>query len=92
VTTFLVLDDKQIEILGFGLNPALRTQRQAMAEIMRDRLERAADGEKEPAKWKESRFNSLLFRVLRLESLVWRLDSVPGDRKPLELSSPRFRQ
>lgn len=84
MTTFLVLDDKQTEILGFGLNTALRTQRQAMAEVMRERLEQAANREKEPAKRKESRFNSLLFRVSRLESLVRLLDSAPGDTKPSE--------
>ena len=65
VTTFPVLDDEQTEILRFGLNTALRTERQAMAEIMGERLERAADGEEELAKWKEAQFNSLLFRVFQ---------------------------
>lgn len=82
MTTFLVLDDEQTEMLGFGLSTAIRTQRQAMAEIMRERLERAADGETEIANWKASRLNNLLFQVSRLERLARLLDTALGDTKP----------
>ena len=49
MTTFLVLDDEQTEMLGFGLSAAIRAQRQSMAQIMRERLERAANDDKEVA-------------------------------------------
>ena len=82
MTSFLVLDDEQTEILSFGLSTAIRTQRQAMAEIMRERLERAANGDKDIASWKAARLNNLLFQVSRLERLARLLDTAPGDAKP----------
>lgn len=82
MTTFLTLDDEQTEILSFGLSTAIRTRRQAMVEIMRERLQPAADGDKDPANWKVSRLNNLLFHVSRLERLARLLDTAPSDTKP----------
>lgn len=88
MTTFLVLDDEQAEMLGFGLNAALRVQRQLMGEIMRERLQRAADGDENPADWKQTRFNSLLHRVYRLEALVRMLDGTPNTVDPPSSEEP----
>ena len=82
MTTFLVLDDEQAEMLGFGLNTALRVQRQLMGEIMRERMQRAEGGDASPADWKQTRFNTLLHRVHRLEALVRMLDGTPDTVDP----------
>ena len=62
-TTILMLDDEQSEMMTFGLAVALQAQRRALAEIMQERLQKAADGERNVSEWKMTRFNSLLYRV-----------------------------
>ncbi len=81
MTTFLVLDE-EIEILTFGLNESLRLHRQELAEIMRVRMQKAADGEDNPGDWKQTRFNSLILRTSRLEKVIRRLDSTPSTADP----------
>lgn len=69
-TTILMLDDEQSEMMTFGLAIALQSQRRALAEIMQERLQKAADGERNVSEWKMTRFNSLLYRVSRLQALI----------------------
>jgi len=75
MTTILMLDDEQSEMMTFGLAIALQRQRQALAEIMQERLQRAADGESNVSEWKMTRFNSLLYRVSRLQALIATVDT-----------------
>lgn len=75
MTTFLMLDDEQAEMMTFGLALALQRQRQALAEIMQERLQKAADGESNVAEWKMTRFNNLLYRVSRLQALIATVDT-----------------
>ena len=74
-TTILMLDDEQSEMMTFGLALALQAQRRALAEIMQERLQKAADGERNVSEWKMSRFNSLLYRVSRLQALIATVDA-----------------
>ncbi len=78
MTTFLVLDAEEVEIITFGLNESLRLHRQEMAAIMRTRLQKAADGEDYPAGWKETRFNALILRVSRLQNAVRKIENTPN--------------
>ncbi len=75
MTTILMLDEEQSEMMTFGLAIALQRQRQALAEIMQERLQRAADGENNVSEWKMTRFNSLLYRVSRLQALIATVDT-----------------
>ncbi len=74
-TTILMLDDEQSEMMTFGLAVALQSQRRALAEIMQERLQKAADGERNVSEWKMTRFNSLLYRVSRLQALIATIDT-----------------
>lgn len=73
MTTILILDDGQSEMLTFGL--AIALQRQALAEIMQERLRKAADGKSNVSEWKMTRFNSLIYRVSRLQALIATVDA-----------------
>lgn len=78
MTTFLVLDAEEVEIITFGLNESLRLHRQEMAAIMRTRLQKAADGEEHPAGWKETRFNALILRVSRMQNALRKIENTPN--------------
>lgn len=84
MTTFLVLDAEEVEIITFGLNESLRLHRQEMAGIMRIRLQKAADGEAHPGGWKQTRFNALILRVSRLEKAVRKIENAPNADDPSE--------
>ena len=84
MTMFLVLDKEQAEILGFGLARAVTTQRKAMAEIMQERRQLAAEGDPNPGHWKQTRFNTLVMTVSRLNALIEKIDSTPDTADPLE--------
>lgn len=84
MTTFLVLDDEEVEIMTFGLNDSLKHHRRERAGIMRVRMEKAADGESNPGGWKETRFNNLILRVSRREKIVRRLDNAPNTADPAQ--------
>ena len=72
-----MLDEEQSEILTFGLTDALQKQQQALNQIMQERLQRAADGEAHVSEWKMDRFNSLLYRVSRLNRLIAAVGNAP---------------
>jgi len=74
-----MLDDEQSEMMTFGLSVALQRQRQALAEIMQERLQRAADGETNVSEWKMTRFNSLIYRVSRLQALIATIDTASNE-------------
>ena len=76
-----MLDEEQSEILTFGLTVAVQRQQQALNQIMQERLQRAADGEAHVSEWKMDRFNSLLYRVSRLNQLITAVANAP-DAEP----------
>ena len=84
MTSFLVLDAEEVEIITFGLNESLRLHRQEMAAIMQIRLQKAADGEEYPAGWKETRFNALILRVSRLQKALRKIEDTPNADDPHE--------
>ncbi len=80
-----MLDDEQSEMLTFALATALQRQRQGLAEIMQERLQKAADGERNVSEWKMKRFDSLLYRTIQLQALIAKVDgatSETGQLKP----------
>ena len=84
MTSFLVLDAEEVEIITFGLNESLRLHRKEMAAIMQIRLQKAADGEEYPAGWKETRFNALILRVSRLQKALRKIEDTPNADDPPE--------
>ena len=55
-----------------------------MAEIMQERRQLAAEGDPNPGHWKQTRFNTLVMTVSRLNALIEKIDSTPDTADPLE--------
>lgn len=74
----LVLNDEEMEILGFAVNRTIREQRQQLSQILRERLNMLTKGETEVLGWKPEQQQNLIQRLYRLDAMSRTLDSAPN--------------
>jgi len=78
VSYVLVLNDEEMEILGFAVNRTIREQRQQLSQILRERLNMLTKGETEVLAWKPEQQQNLIQRLYRLDAMSRTLDSAPN--------------
>lgn len=73
-----MLNDEEMEILGFAVTRTIREQRQQLSQILRERLNMLTKGETEVLAWKTEQQQNLVQRLDRLDTMSRTLDSAPN--------------
>lgn len=85
---FLLLNEEEMEILGFAVSRTIREQRQQLSQILRERLEKLGSGETEVLSWKAAHHDNLIRRLERLDAISRTLDSAPTGTEPDQSPDP----